>query len=287
MPEPAFDLAAVERELAGTGFSSGQIRHFGIVGSTNQLALEAADAGQRQGVWVADEQTAGRGRGGHTWHSAAGDGLYLSALVSPRLPISEARWLPLRTGLAVQAAVREVTGLALDLRWPNDLMFASRKCGGMLVESGSEPAVPNVPSDWPPDAGLALRFAVIGIGLNVRHNAFPPELAHLATSLLLESSRLFDREPLVSAILCQLDREGNEAEISWRQGTSGTDVCDRFTAASSWVRGKRVRVGADEAGHGGYTGITCGLDPQGFLRVQDDEGQLQLVVSGNVRAARE
>ena len=69
-----FDLAKVDAEIAGTEFA-GRVLHFASVGSTNALALEAAQAGARVGVWVADEQTAGRGRGGHGWHSAAGDGL--------------------------------------------------------------------------------------------------------------------------------------------------------------------------------------------------------------------
>ena len=74
------DLPSLDRSVAGTRFA-GQVRHFPSVLSTNSLALEAAQAGERSGVWVAEEQTAGRGRGGHTWHSAAGDGLYVSAMV--------------------------------------------------------------------------------------------------------------------------------------------------------------------------------------------------------------
>lgn len=280
--ETSFDLAEVESGLAGTRFY-GRVLHFSSVGSTNQLALEAASAGSRNGVWVADEQTAGRGRGGHTWHSAPGDGLYMTALVTPSIPLSGARWLPMRTGLAVRAAVQEVTGLELDLRWPNDLMFADKKCGGILVESGSAPA----PSEWPLETGPALRFAVVGIGLNVAHAAFPPELSRPATSLLLESGRHFPRESLLAAILRHLDKETRAAEDLWQKREDGAEVAGRFSAASSWVHGKRVRVGADEDGKGGYTGLTHGLNHEGFLRVQDDEGRLQIVVSGNVRAARE
>ena len=87
------------------------------------------------GVWVADEQTAGRGRAGHRWHSAAGEGLYVSVLVRPPLPMRAALKLSLSTGLAVRAAIRESTGLAADLRWPNDLLLGGRKCGGILVET--------------------------------------------------------------------------------------------------------------------------------------------------------
>src|SRR5882757_5705676 len=85
----AFDLKVVEAGIAATQFV-GRVMHFPSVGSTNVLALEAAQAGARGGVWVADEQTAGRGRGGHGWHSVAGDGLYVSALVAPPLPMTTA-----------------------------------------------------------------------------------------------------------------------------------------------------------------------------------------------------
>ena len=79
--------------------------------------LEAAQAGAAHGsVWVADEQTAGRGRSGHSWHSAAGDGLYVSVLLRPQMALVDALWLSLATGLAAQAAIATVTGL--DARYP-------------------------------------------------------------------------------------------------------------------------------------------------------------------------
>ena len=163
-----FDLAALDVAIAGTAFV-GQVQHFASVGSTNALALEAAQAGARVGVWVADEQTAGRGRGGHAWHSAVGDGLYVSALIAPPLPMTMALWLSLATGLAARAAILEVTGMAADIRWPNDLLLHRRKCGGILVETAVD--------------GAMLRYAVIGMGINVNHVGFPSELETLATSL--------------------------------------------------------------------------------------------------------
>ena len=261
-----FDVGAVEGSIAGTRFATG-VKHFAVVGSTNQLAVEAAERGEQDGVWIADEQTAGRGRGGHSWHSATGDGLYLSVLVRPEVPAGMAARIPLHTGLAVRAAVEEATGLMLDIRWPNDLMFGERKCGGILVESSS-------------GAGGMLRYAVIGIGLNVGHAGFPAELAGLATSLYLESGREFGREGLAAGILRHLEDElGRVGEA---------ELADRMRAASSWVEGKRVRVGADDDGAGGgYTGWTRGLDRDGFLHVEDDGGAMRTVYSGGVRAAKE
>src|SRR5580698_6060546 len=133
-----FDVAAVNRALAGTRFTRG-LRHFASIDSTSTALFAAAAEGAPEGiVYVADEQTAGRGRGGHQWHSAPGDGLYVSALVTPRIALREAAKIPLATGLAVQAAILESTGLLVDIRWPNDLMFGDRKCGGILVESSSD-----------------------------------------------------------------------------------------------------------------------------------------------------
>jgi BirA family biotin operon repressor/biotin-[acetyl-CoA-carboxylase] ligase len=257
-----FQMAAIEKAIAGTRFS-GHIVHLRSVGSTNQLALEAAAAGVRSGVWIADEQTAGRGRGGHHWHSAPGDGIYVSALATPRVPLSHAIRIPLATGLAAQAAIFETTGLEVDIRWPNDLMFGVRKCGGILVESVSE------------SAGDGVRYVVIGIGINLNHIHFPADLARLATSLALEGERSYLREPLLAALLIHLDRELGALDVG------GDDLLRRFTTSSSWVSGKRVSV--DEGG--GYTGWTRGLDSNGFLRVEDDQGKMRTVLSGGVRSA--
>ena len=256
-----FDVNLVEAGLTGTQFA-GRVLHFPVTGSTSTLALEGAQAGAGGGVWVADVQTAGRGRGGHVWHSAAGDGLYVSALLTPQLPLARALWLSLVTGLAAQAAIAEITGLVPDIRWPNDLLLGGRKCGGILVETSVD------------SQAQMLRYAVIGVGINVNHEIFPPELEELATSLRRESGRAWAREALLAALLRALDREARLLD------TDRPDVLERFAAASSWVRGKRVQVGEG----GGYTGVTSGLNADGFLLVEGDDGVRHTVLSGGVRA---
>src|ERR1700761_397208 len=132
---PVFAAAAVNAALVGTRFAR-RLQHFPCVGSTNAMLQEAAAQDAPEGtVFVADEQTAGRGRGGHSWHSSPGDGLYVSVLTKPSLPLNQALRISLATGLAAQTAIRETTGLAVDLRWPNDLLYDGRKCGGILVET--------------------------------------------------------------------------------------------------------------------------------------------------------
>lgn len=254
-----WDAGAVEAGVAGTRFA-GKVTHLPTTGSTNTLAIEAAQAGAAEGaVWVADEQTAGRGRGGHGWHSAAGDGLYVSVLLRPRMALAEALWLSLAAGLAVQSAVYEVTGVLPEIRWPNDMILSGKKFGGILAETSAS-------SD-------ALRYAVIGIGLNVQHAAFPAELREIATSLRLETGQEWAREDVLAALL-----RGLEREVRLLEEGAGT-LLERFSEASGWVRGKAVRVGEED----GYTGVTAGLDARGFLRVRADDGTMRTVLSGGVR----
>jgi BirA family transcriptional regulator, biotin operon repressor / biotin---[acetyl-CoA-carboxylase] ligase len=260
----AFDLQVVEAGIVGTELA-GRVMYFPSVGSTNVLALEAAQSGLRGGVWVADEQTAGRGRGGHGWHSVVGDGLYVSVLVTPSLPMTTALTISLATGLAAQAAIAEVTGLRVDIRWPNDLLVGRRKCGGILVETAVSPSQDGRPA--------MLRYAVIGVGINLNHESFPAEIEAVATSLRRESGERVSREALLAALLRRLDAEVGLLSVK------GAELLERFTEASSWVLGKRVRV--DEGG--GYTGVTAGLDARGFLLVDGDDGLRRTVLSGGVR----
>ena len=264
------DIAAVDAGLVGTRFA-GQLRYFPSVGSTNSMAIQAAQEGAREGVWVADEQTSGRGRGGHAWHSAAGEGLYMSALVVPQIPAARAMWISLATGLAAQMAIAAASGLSVDLRWPNDLLIRERKCGGILVESALSAAGTET-SD-------TLRYAVIGVGINLNHDSFPEELSAVATSLRMEAGGEVVRERMLIELLRGLSAE--LASLS-AEGTGAFDqggLLERFSASSTWVRGKRVRVGEP----GDYTGMTAGLTADGFLLVDADDGTRRSVLSGGVR----
>jgi len=260
-----YDLAALNEALRGTIFyrelQHDHLHHFPVIDSTSAAALAAANAGAAAGsVYFADEQTAGRGRGGHSWHSAAGDGLYVSVLLRPKLAPAAALKISLATGLAAQAAVAEVCGLRADIRWPNDLMLDGKKCGGILVDTAAT------------GEAAQLRHVVIGVGINVNHEAFPEELRHLATSLHVESGKSMNIEILLIALLRALSAEMVALE-------TGGEVLERFAKASTWVRGKRVHV--EDAG--GYTGVTNGLDVHGFLRILTESGSERLVLSGGVR----
>lgn len=261
------NVRAVNGALAGTRFT-GRLQHFASIDSTNTALLAAAAEGAPEGtVYLADEQTAGRGRGSHQWHSAPGDGLYVSALVRSPLPLSRALWISLATGLAAWQGISALTALDVDIRWPNDLLIntlrGSRKVGGILVETAVE--------------AEQLRYAVIGIGINVNHAELPPELAQLATSLRLETGHAISREGLLIDLLRALDLELTRLEHG------GDGLLQRFSEVSTWVRGKRVHV----AEAGGYTGVTAGLDANGFLMVNAEDGTRRTVLSGGVREAEQ
>jgi BirA family biotin operon repressor/biotin-[acetyl-CoA-carboxylase] ligase len=193
-------------------------------------------------------------------------------LLRPQITLVDALWLSLATGLAMKAAIAAVTGLVPDIRWPNDLLIGTRKCGGILVETSAIASHADSPA--------MLRYAVVGVGLNVNHQSFPAELEALATSLRHESGKKWAREPILIEFLRALEKEVALLEAELRGTSTEAGLLERFAASSSWARGKHVRVVED----GGYTGVTDGLDARGFLRVAGDDGTLHTVLSGGVRA---
>jgi BirA family biotin operon repressor/biotin-[acetyl-CoA-carboxylase] ligase len=207
----------------------------------------------------------------------------MTALISPPVPLQSTLRLSLRTAIAVQSAIASTFGFEvreeIDIRWPNDLLLAragrpARKVAGVLIDTASEPALPPQPA--------MLRYAIIGIGINLNHTAFPPELDSIATSIRreLNGQPTLRREPLAAAILNSLDEEIRWMIRGWR-GTDNRRTPD-LNLRSSWLQGKRVRVEARD-GDPGYTGTTAGLNPQGFLLVAGDDGQLHTVLSGGLR----
>lgn len=252
----------LEPLIAGTIFAGG-VQHFEQIGSTNAAAMRAGAEGARDGsVWLAEEQTAGKGRAGHVWESNPRDGIYCSALLRPRLAPADVIILSLAAGLAVVEAVHEVTGLWGDLRWPNDVLLGGRKFCGILTELNAEVT--------------RVRYVVVGVGMNVNHEGFPAELAEIATSLRIEAGQRFSRVALVAALLRKLDGE----QAALREGASAARdrILRRFEERSSYCCGAAVVVEED----GGYEGVTRGLDERGFLRVESAQG-MRTVLSGGVR----
>ncbi|HUV68758.1 MAG TPA: biotin--[acetyl-CoA-carboxylase] ligase, partial [Terracidiphilus sp.] len=239
--------------------------HFSaLTDSTNNDAMAAARRGAPHGsVYFANEQRAGRGRGDHAWHSAAGQGLYVSVLLRPPIPAVRLPLLPLVAGLAAADAIRAVSGLTVDLRWPNDLLIGPRKAGGILVEANTE--------------GVAVAFAVVGIGINVHQRTFDPELSTPATSLDLEAGRSISRQSLLVSLLESLERE----TLALADTSAEEMIPVRVERASTWVRNRTVEVHGPQAS----SGVTAGLDKHGFLLVRTDAGTVT-VQTGGIRAAQ-
>jgi BirA family transcriptional regulator, biotin operon repressor / biotin---[acetyl-CoA-carboxylase] ligase len=249
--------------LRGTLFAS-QIHHFYKIGSTNTAAMAAAAEGAPEGsVFLAEEQTAGRGRGAHSWHSQRSAGIYCSVVLRPPLPPSQVLVLALAAGLAVRSAIEQVDArVVADLKWPNDVLIGGKKVCGILTEMNAE--------------ATRVRYIVAGFGINVNQPSFPKELDREATSLRLVTGSDWSRVELAAALLKSLDRE---YRLLIEQPDAQQSILQRFAKQSSWVEGKQVRIEEDESK---IVGTTAGLDERGFLKVRTTQG-LQTILSGTVR----
>ena len=250
----------LRQRLRGSLFGK-RIYHFFKTDSTNRVALELGHQGEAEGaVVLAEEQSAGRGRTGHTWHSERATGIYATILLRPKLSPIQAPLLTMMAGLSAHAAVQRVAGLSVDLKWPNDLLIQGKKVGGILTEMHAEPA--------------QVRFVIVGIGINVNQEKFPPDLATASTSLRLETGKSQSRLEVLVRFLRQFEIDYREL---LSEGAAG--MVKRFEAVSSYARGKRVRV---TNGKESFTGVTAGVEDEGLLRVKRDDGKVTTVIAGDV-----
>ena len=185
----------IRRYLKKTMVVGSEIRCFDVIDSTNtylkKAALEDAPDGT---VVIAEHQTAGRGRMTRSFESPEGKGIYLSVLLRPQLAPEKLLPITALAGVAVCDAVEHICGVRPELKWPNDPVLGNRKVCGILTEMVlDEKGRPNV---------------ILGIGINVSQTAedFSPEVAKLATSLLLSLESGVCRPTLAAALLEELDR---------------------------------------------------------------------------------
>jgi BirA family biotin operon repressor/biotin-[acetyl-CoA-carboxylase] ligase len=226
------------------------VHRLAIVTSTNDAARGLALAGAMHGTAVlAIGQTRGRGTKGRVWHSAPGLGLYASFILRDPGGLPFAHLLPLAAGLAASDAVRETAGIEVRLKWPNDLVHAGRKLGGILSESVA--------------GASGGDFAVVGIGINVGHGSedFPEDIRPFSTSLRLAGSGAVP-EALFGALCRALDCWYNALARGERE-----TVVKAVEARSVFPPGARIRV--TTAG-GAFTGTCGGLDADGRLIVEPD-----------------
>lgn len=227
------------------------------VDSTQTVARQLAAEGAGEGaVVVAEYQTRGRGRVGRSWLAEPGANLLFSVLLRPQIPIPRVPHLSLLAAVAASEALAAQTGIPVRIRWPNDLLLAGKKVGGVLVEAASGARGP--------------LYVLVGIGINVNQTGFPEEIRERATSLALAVSHPLDRETLLEALLAALDR--------WYAIYLETGFAPvRF----AWCRNSAT-LGEWVVSGGGITGTAVDLDEEGALMVRAPSGAVERVVAGEV-----
>ena len=225
--------------------------------STMKEAAAMAARGEPHGTVVAaDRQTAGIGRHGHTWYSDSSGGLYFSIILRLSLTPDLLPILTMALGLATLTAIDDIAGVACDLRWPNDVLLNDRKVAGIMVQGEADAAL------------------IAGIGVNVNQSEFPAELRDIATSLRRETKREFSKETVLGRVVAE------SLKYAALLAESGKcPILDRFEKHSGYVNGKSVVV---DAPGGEISGVTAGLDENGYLRVRTARG-METIVTGGVR----
>lgn len=247
--------------LLHTQWFGKEILYFDSIDSTNNELKRQAEKGVKHGLLaVAEEQTAGRGRRGHAWVSPPGTGIWFSFLLKPEISPDKASMLTLVAAMAVSGAIREVTGLDAQIKWPNDIVVNKKKVCGMLTELSAELS--------------CINYVVIGIGINANMKEFPDEIKDIASSLYIESGKQVKRAYVIEAVGRYFEKY-YEAFIKAGDLSTITDEYNAMLANA----GKQVRIiGNDKEEI--YTAV--GINPEGGLVVKDDDGNLKEIRSGEV-----
>jgi BirA family biotin operon repressor/biotin-[acetyl-CoA-carboxylase] ligase len=240
------------------------LRFESLPSTKNELARRASEGAEEGLSIVAEEQTAGRGRLQRAWSSPKGAGLYFSILLRPTIRADRWPLITFMAALAAGDALKEAGGVETDIKWPNDLLSGERKICGILAEAIETPAG---------------RAVIVGIGINLTNAAFPAELKDVATSVSQASGREPEREAIIAALLRALGR--------WYSLLNEPDGREKIVAAwssrSSYATGKLVQVSnGDEV----WQGTTCGVEHDGALRLETENGEMKLVRAGDVHSVR-
>jgi BirA family biotin operon repressor/biotin-[acetyl-CoA-carboxylase] ligase len=255
----ADDLVA---RLGKTKVIGRDIQVFEQTTSTNDVIEKLARDGVREGAVVfAESQTKGRGRLGRKWMSPTRKGLWFSILLRPQLNPQEATQLTVASATALRRAIKTITGLDSEIKWPNDLLVDGKKIVGILTEMSAE--VDRV------------RHVILGIGVDVNQDVaeFPEELRKLATSLKIASGEPICRAELAVEILRELD-------FDYTRITSGkfSAVADEWEAGCITI-GRNVTV---LIGDRKMRGRAEALDDDGALLVRTEHGHLERIIGGDV-----
>lgn len=253
----SFDRAKFSQLKSARGVRLGEpLSAVAETGSTNDDAMEAARNGANHGaLFVADAQTAGRGRRGARWASPPGENLLFSVVLRPELSLQRSGTLTLAVGLAVREVAAARVTAAVQVKWPNDVLARGKKLAGILLESQL-------------DAGRVSAI-VVGVGMNVGMREPPEDIATIATSLSLLGDTRATREEVLVELLAALERR-----IAVHQQDGLRPVLAELRSHDA-LFGRRVRVDQVE-------GECAGIADDGSLIVRTDEGVERRLHSGGV-----
>ncbi len=230
------------------------------VDSTNNWARVAASQGEAEGaVFIAGSQTKGKGRLGRGWVSAPGLGLWFSLIIRPRISPAELPVITILTAVAAAQAIKETTGIQVQIKWPNDLVFNGRKLGGILGELNGEVDL--------------VHFLILGVGINVNHQTgdFPAGLEKKAISLKMIAG---DGEISGNDLLREFLKIFEKAYFSLFNKAIGDFI--EYASYHSATLGKRVSINQGERI---YQGTALTLESDGSLRIKEDTGRITVVHS--------
>jgi len=255
------DLNSIRQRLTGQRLGTG-FHYFSEIGSTNTHARRLAEQGAKEGqVVIAESQTHGRGRLARRWVSPPHVNLYTSVVLRPKLPPARAPQITLMAAVALAETLQSFLPVPPSIKWPNDITVNGKKLAGILTEvnCGTE----------------SVEFVILGIGVNVNYpvDLMPEEIRQRATSVLVERQSKVSREDLLWRLIQDLDRCYGEFEVN-----GFAPLAPRWEAYFGW-RGQRMRIELlDQVAFG----IARGIDHDGALLLEDDDGRLQRVIAGDV-----
>lgn len=247
----------ISHEL-GTKFMAKKIHYFQALSSTMDFALQLGMNQAPEGtIVVAESQTKGRGRLGRVWSSPKYKGIYLSLILKPKILPNQASLLTLLSAVSICEAIKEITGLDIKIKWPNDVMLYNKKLGGILTELSAEMD--------------EIHFMVIGIGLNVNNDK--KTLVSAAASLREYKKENINRTELLQEILRKI-----EANYLFFQEKGGRFIIDKWRNYNITL-GRRIKVICRKE-H--IEGQAVDIDIDGGLLVRDDSGFIKKVMAGDV-----
>jgi len=244
-----------------------EVISYNKIDSTNTIAYELAEKGVKEGtVILAEEQAKGRGRHGRGWMSPPGSGIYMSVILRPRITPDEISRITLLAAVAAAQAVRETTGLAASIKWPNDILVNDRKVCGILTEIKAEQD--------------SIDFIVIGIGINV--NTRCEQLPKAASSLREELRRGGKNEKLSRVEVARKLIEKLDENYFILKTEGFGPIMDEWKTLSDML-GSRVKVVLQGRT---FEGLAHDIDPDGALVIRKDTGTLERISSGDVTMVR-